>query len=53
MTPIKPKLDMSREMRLKLLGETLKGMSPKDLADAIRVASNLLARKINKMPRPN
>ncbi len=52
MTPITPKPNVSREQRLKLLGETLKGMTPKQVENAVRVAGNLLARKINKMPRP-
>ena len=34
-----------REVRLRLLGETLIDLTPEELANAIRVAGNLLARR--------
>ena len=50
LAPTTPKSNVSHEQRLKLLGETLKGLSPKDRADALRVAANLLAIKARMRP---
>lgn len=48
MTPTMPKSNVSREEQLKLLGATLKALSPKDRADAIKVAAKLLAIRARK-----
>ncbi len=48
MTLTKPKSDESRELQLKLLGETLKGLTPKQLENAVRMAGSLLRIKANR-----
>ena len=51
--PITPKSAVSREQRLKLLGERLKDLTPEQLENVTRVTANLLAtraRKAKKVP---